>query len=179
MYRTVTSVVVCGLFLAVGQNAAAQSQWEDRGYINANFAVQSSTSDQSGGKTYSIYEETGAVVGTSSFSGPQMFDVGAGLRVWKNLSVGVSYHQGTSTSDTALKGTAPHPVFFNQPRTYTATVTGLERKESGTHLQFGWMIPLGKNMDVQMFGGPTFFRLQQDSVTDIKITGEGLSLSLR
>ena len=174
MYRIVTTIVVCGLLLTAARSASAQTQaWEDRAFINVNYGVQSSTSDLVGTSTFPIYGETAAVGSTSSFSGSGIFDIGAGVRVWRNFSIGVSYHQGSSTGDGTLKGAVPHPIFFNQPRTVNTTVPGLERKESAEHLQFGWMIPLGEKMDVQMFAGPSFFRLQQDTVISVKVTESG------
>ena len=49
---------------------------------------------------------------------------------------------------------------------------GLDRKESAVHLQFGWVLPINEKFDVLVYGGPSFFRLEQDVVSDVSF-GEG------
>ena len=64
-------------------------------------------------------------------------------------------------------------MFFNQPRSFTATAAGDRfRKERATHLQFGWMLPFGEKFDVLLFGGPSWFRLEQPVVSDVRIADQ-------
>ena len=102
-----------------------------------------------------------------------MFDVGAGIRVWRNLTVGAAYHQEQNDTEGELTGSIPSPVFFNRPRTLAHPVSGLERKEKATHLQIGWVVPIGAKLDVMVSGGPSFFRLEQDVVSDVRIGEQG------
>lgn len=169
MHKTVLSVVVCGLMLGVAQTAAAQGKWDDRAYINIGFGVESGSSDLNDGKTFTKYDEPAEVISTSTFSSGSLFDVGVGARVFSNFSVGVGYHQEDNTADGTLTGSIPNPIFFNQPRTFTTTVPGLTRKENAVHLVFGWMVPVGSNFDVLVFAGPSFFRLEQEVVSDVSI----------
>lgn len=176
--------MVGALLIAVSQNAAAQtpapapapapsSGWEDRAYINVGFGVESGNSDFTDTRTFSIYDETGTLTSTSSFSSGSLFDVGVGFRVWRNFSVGAAYHQEQNTADGTLTGTVPHPIFFNQPRSFTTTVPGLLRKENAEHLVLGWTVPLGNKLDVMLYAGPSFFRVQQDVVSDFKTSESG------
>jgi hypothetical protein len=184
MRRIVTTLMVSALLVGVSQKAAAQtpapppapapsSGWEDRAYINVGFGVESGNSDFTDTKTFSLYEETGSLTSTSSFSSGSLFDVAVGVRVWRNVSVGVAYHQEMNTTDGTLSGTVPHPVFFNQPRSFTSTVSGLERRENAEHLVLGWTVPVSTKMDVMVFAGPSFFRIQQDVVADAKVAEAG------
>jgi len=184
MRRIVTTLMVSALLVGVSQKAAAQtpapapapapsSGWEDRAYINVGFGVESGNSDFTDTRTFSLYEESGTLNSASSFSSGSLFDVGVGIRVWRNFSVGAAYHQEMNTADGTLTGTVPHPIFFNQPRSFTSTVSGLERRENAEHLVLGWTVPVGTKMDVMVFAGPSFFRVQQDVVADAKIAESG------
>jgi hypothetical protein len=108
-----------------------------------------------------IYGETGTVTTTSPWTSGSLFDVGVGLKVYKNLTLGAAYHQEQNDTDTTLSGSIPSPIIFNRPRTLAGTES-LNRKEQGTHLVIGWVMPFSSKLDVMVFGGPSFFRLNQE-----------------
>ena len=166
--------LVTGLIAGASRDAAAQTRaWDDRVYLNVGFGIESGTSALADTKTFLIYDETGTVASSSDYTSGSLFDVGIGFRIWKNLSVGVAYHQEQNTADIKLTGAVPHPVFFNQPRSFSITAGAAEfRKEQATHLQIGWMLPFGEKFDVLVFGGPSWFRLQQPVVSDIRISDQ-------
>lgn len=173
MRRIAMTFVVAGLTLAAAKDAAAQKPWEDRVYMNIGFGVESGDSTMADTQPLTIYEETGSAATTSTFTSGSLFDGGVGFRVWRNLSVGVSYHQEQNEADVSISGSAPHPIFFNTPRSFTETAPNATRKESAVHAQFGWMVPIGTRFDFLVFGGPSFFRLQQEVVSGVAITEVG------
>jgi hypothetical protein len=124
-------------------------------------------------RTSTIYEESGTVTSSSTFTSGSLFDVGVGLRVYRNFTVGVGYHQEQNDTDGTLTGSIPSPVFFNKPRTLSDTVPGLNRKEMATHLMIGWVIPFSAKMDLMVYGGPSFFRLNQDTVSNVTFGENG------
>ena len=171
-------LIVCGVFVSTARQASAQgATWADRGYINVGWGVESGSSDMSDTSTLSIYEETATVTSTSNFTSGSLFDVGVGLRVWRNLTVGAAYHQEQNDTEGRLTGSIPSPVFFNRPRTLDEAVPGLDRKESAAHLQNGWVIPISTKFDVMVYGGPSFFRLEQETVSDVEFTEPGGSFT--
>lgn len=162
--------VVVGLIAVASREASAQMRpWEDRVFMRVGFGVESGDSTVTDARPLTIYEETGSTTTTSNFTSGSLFDVAIGFRVYKNFSVGASYHQEENDADSVITGTAPHPIFFNQPRSFTATETALERKENAVHLQFGYTVPVGTRLDFTVFGGPSFFRLQQDVISNVTI----------
>lgn len=170
----VTLLIVCGVFASTARQASAQgATWADRGYINVGWGVESGSSAMSDTRSLSIYEETGTVTSTSDFTSGSLFDVGVGLRVWRNLTIGAAYHQEQNDTEGVLSGSIPSPVFFNRPRTLNQAVAGLDRKESAAHLQIGWVIPIGSKFDVMVYGGPSFFRLEQEAVGDVEFGEQG------
>ncbi len=174
MRKSVVSLMVFGLMAAVAQDADAQGQtWADRGYLNIGFGVESGYSALTDTKTSTIYDETATISSASTFTSGSLLDVGVGLRLWRNFTAGVSYHQEKNIADGLITGAIPSPMFFNRPRTLTHTAAGLTRKEQATHVQFGWVIPIGSRLDVLVSTGPSFFRLQQDVVSDVTIGESG------
>lgn len=173
MRRIAVTFVVASLILAAARDASAQKPWEDRVYLNVGFGLESGDSTLSDTRPLTIYEETGSASTTSTFTSGSLFDVGVGFRLWKNLSVGASYQQEQNDADAAISGSAPHPIFFNTPRSFSATAASLERKESAVHAQVGWMVPIGAKLDVLIFGGPSFFRLQQEVISSVTVTEKG------
>ena len=171
MRRLVLTFLVTGLIAGASRDAAAQTRaWDDRVYLNVGFGVESGTSALADSNTFLIYDETGTVSTSSTYTSGSLFDVGIGFRIWRNFSVGASYHQEQNTADISVTGSVPHPVFFNQPRSFSTTGGEADfRKEKAVHLQFGWMLPFGEKFDVLVFGGPSWFRLEQPVVSDITI----------
>jgi Outer membrane protein beta-barrel domain len=173
MRKTVVTILTLGALASSTREAAAQ--WTDRGYINFTpLAVEQSSSDLNDTKTYILYDEPATTNTASSITSGNILDFGAGVRIWRNLSVGAGYHQESNKADVAITGTVPNPIFFNRPRQLNATATELRRKEMAGHLQFGWMVPVNPKLDVHVIGGPSWFRLEQDVVSDVRIGEVGL-----
>ncbi len=166
-------LVVCGVCAGVAKDANAQSgTWADRGYVNIGFGVESGSSSLTDTANLVIYEEAATVTSNTTWTSGSLVDAGFGLRVWRNLTVGLAYHQEENDTDSQLTGSIPSPIFFNRPRTLDQDVV-LERKEKAAHLVIGWVVPFGEKLDVIVFGGPSFFRLEQDVVSDVEIGERG------
>lgn len=171
--RKLVLAMVCGLLVGSSSEAAAQGAVADRVFLNIGFGVESGSSDANDTKQYTLYDEPATTTVNTPWTSGSIFGGGIDFRIVKNLTVGVSYHQETNTAEAAITGTAPHPVFFNRPRTYSSTASGLERRENATHVSIGWVVPVGTKFDVLVSGGPSFFRLQQDVVRDVVIAEAG------
>ena len=78
MRRIAMTFVVAGLILAAARDASAQKPWEDRVYMNIGFGVESGDSTLTDARPLTIYEETGSVSTTSTFTSGSLFDVGVG-----------------------------------------------------------------------------------------------------
>ena len=179
MHKLVAALfLVSSVCLGSAHEASAQgAPWSDRGYINVGWGVESGSSTMTDTRTQTIYEEAATITSSSTFTSGSLFDVGVGVRIWKNLTVGAGYHQEQNDTDGTLTGSIPSPVFFNRPRTLNDTVAGLNRKESAVHATIGWVVPFGPKIDVMFYGGPSFFRLEQDAVSDVKISEQGGSFT--
>ena len=166
-------LVACGVCAGVAQDAQAQGgTWADRGYINIGFGVESGSSSLTETANLTIYEEPATVTSTTNWTSGSLIDAGFGIRIWRNLTVGLGYHQEENDTDSQLTGSIPSPIFFNRPRTLDQDVV-LERKEKAAHLVIGWVVPVNEKLDILVSGGPSFFRLEQDVVSDVDIGEQG------
>jgi hypothetical protein len=171
--RKFAVLMVLGLLVGGTREAAAQGAVTDRVFLNIGFGVESGSNDATDTKTYTLYDETATVSSSTSWTSGSFFGGGVDFRVFKNLTVGVAYHQETNTTESALTGSIPHPIFFNRPRNFSTAEGGLYRRENATHLMFGWIVPVSTKLDVLVSGGPSFFRLEEDVVSEIEIVERG------
>jgi hypothetical protein len=162
----VVFVIACSVFVGSARAVSAQGVPTDRGYINVGWGVESGSSTMTDTVTATVYEESATVTTTAPFTSGSLFDVGVGIRVFRNFTVGAGYHQEQNDIDSTITGSIPSPIFFNRPRELNATES-LNRKEMATHLMFGWWVPIGAKFDVLAYGGPSFFRLTQDAVSNV------------
>lgn len=164
----VVVLIACGVLAGTANRASAQGQtWADRGYINVGWGVESGSSTIADSLSLTKYEEPMTVTSSSAFTSGSLFDVGVGVRVWRNLTVGVAYHQEQNDAEGLVTGSVPSPLFFNRPRTLSGSEP-LDRKEMATHLNIGWVIPFNDKLDVMVSAGPSFFRLTQDVISGVE-----------
>ena len=137
------------------------------GYLSFNGGTQatSTTFDDNIGFT-AFHEDAdfnaGYGVGTGS-----VFDAGGGVRLASGLGFGVGVSRFEKLDPVAIDARVPHPFFFNRPRSLTGSEPDLTRLETAVHLEVRWFAPVADSVELAVFGGPTFFNLQQDLVTTI------------
>ena len=172
--KKVLTFAVCILVMMVARDAAAQPlAWTDRVYVNLNGGFESGSEDLTDTATRRVYGEDATFSSVQTADSGGIFDFGAGARVWKNATIGIAYHQGSSSNDAAVQGTVPHPLFFNQPRSFSTTASDLERTERAVHLQFGYMILVTEDATVHLTIGPSFYKRRQEVVSDVTFSEVG------
>jgi len=155
--------------------AQAQSQGQSNAWmpaggrifvgINGLYQPGKETIEQTA--SYTVYDETATVSATQDVkNGGGMFDVGGGYRT-NRYGIGISYTQFKSNNPGSVSGSIPHPLFFDRPRTASATLDGLEHTEHVVHVQAYYFVPVARKMDVGVFIGPSFFSVTQDFVSGL------------
>jgi hypothetical protein len=143
------------------------------GYAHVNLGVQASTHDVEQDIGFPLYLETARIQTSGSGGGGLLFDIGGGVRVWRQLYGGLSFTRGSNTEDASLTASVPHPRNFNEFRTVSGTAPGLQHTEQALHLQGMWRIPITTKFDISVGGGPTFFSVKQDLVSGITVAEIG------
>ena len=176
------AAAVTALFGAVPLFAQAQPG-STRAFITFNGGFQAATSSFSESvafpETGVVYQETlsGAAAQEQArfesdyrFENAPLFDVSAGVRVapYFALGVGVSHFMIEETA--SVSAHAPHPFFVNRDRFISGASPPLARRESAVHLQALVVVPVSRSFTVTGFGGPTFFDVEQQLVTDVNFT---------
>jgi len=98
--------------------------------------------------------------------GGQTFDASGGGVLWRRLGVGVGVSRFSVVTPGSLRASIPHPFFFNQARAVSGDVADLKREELAVHVQARGIFPVGTRVQVMVFGGPSFFQVEQGVVTD-------------
>jgi hypothetical protein len=163
--------VLFSVAIALSAAASATAQtWPERVLISVNGAFQATTNDFSDRFEFERYLETGSTEVDYPVQGGFAFDAGAGYRFWKNLAAGVAVSHFTRDDVAGTTSSVPHPFFFNQPREVTGDATGVKRSETAVHIQAMYLVNPGGRLRLVLSGGPSFFTLEQDLVTDVTIT---------
>ena len=159
-------VLATGCLVAPAADAQMRD-WEDTAFVSVNFGYQ--VGDRSFSETLSatIYDETATYGVNHESGGGGFFDISGGVRVWRNLAAGLGVTRFAATSGAAVTGSIPHPLFYGRPRTGSFYRTDLEHTETGIHLQAVWVVPVTDQIDVSVFGGPSFFNVGQSVITNL------------
>jgi hypothetical protein len=164
-------MLAAALLCAGATQAAAQTQAAGvpaapgRLTVSLNGGFQVGDFDIARSTTFPLYDEEGRIdITQADLGGGGLFDFGANYRVMNRLGAGIAFTFNSSEGDGVVDGSIPHPLFFDQPRTLSASAEGLEHKERGVHLQATYHIPFTDTLDFTVSAGPSFFNISQDFV---------------
>jgi hypothetical protein len=170
--RLVTALVLA-VILAAENDAAAQTD-ESRFFLSVSGAFEPGTQTYADDGTFSLYDETGRQnVSSDDLSSGAVLDFGVGARVAGNFTVGANFHRTSGLGEATVAGQAPHPIFFDRPRSFSATVADMKRTEQALHLSLGYRVALGQKLDLHVYAGPSQFRFTQDVVSGVNISEAG------
>ena len=172
MHKTTRIVAWCVALLFAG-TSVAQAQmlpWEDKGYVTFSFGVQTGSQTFTETAAPVIYGENALITVPHAVNGGGLIDFSGGVRVWKNLAIGLGFSTMSSTEAPTLTAQIPNPLIFNSPRSASASTGDLEHKETAIHLQFLWMLPITNEFELAFIFGPTFFNITQDLVGNLGIS---------
>ena len=168
MVKRVGSLVCLFIFSLAVLPAAAQGWW-----IDVNFAGATSNEDEvASAFVGSIYGEIGGLAAAyNKQERGAEFDFGGGYMFTPVVGLGVSITGQAHQTTAGLAISVPSPYFFNDIGSATGVTEPLDRAEGGVHIQA--MINATPNSDrlrLRVFGGPSFLRVEQDVVSDIRYT---------
>lgn len=162
-------VLAAALTLAAEVRAHAQVTPEQKVFVNVNVGAQLSDRSIDTSASFPLYDETATAASTQAVSGGVLFDFSGGYRVWRDFFVAVGVSSFGDTEVANVTASIPDLLLFNQPKTVTATVPDLTRREIGVHTQLVWFAPVAEKVDIALFAGPSFIRLKQELVTTVTV----------
>ena len=104
------------------------------------------------------------------FENAPLFDVSGGVRVAPYFALGIGVSRFMIEETASVSAQVPHPIFFGRDRSISGASPPLTREERAIHLQALVVLPVTRSFTVTGFGGPTFFEVKQQLVTDVNFT---------
>ncbi|HET9361673.1 MAG TPA: hypothetical protein VFO58_18100, partial [Vicinamibacterales bacterium] len=138
----------------------------ERIFVSVNGMFQSGSNDFQDTTTLRVNAEDGSLSTNYTVGSGPAFDVAGGFLFLRNVGVGVGLTRFSTSTVTAVNASVPHPFFFNQPRAVTGDVNG-SREELAIHVQVRGVFPVNRRVTVTVFGGPSFFQVEQSVVDDV------------
>jgi hypothetical protein len=168
--RTRSMAILVGvLMIGAATSAQAQTAWRDRGYVSVSGWFQPTASFSDTVRPIDFAEAS--VIDTSYKTGSVPgFEAGGGVRVWRNLAVGLSVSRFSKGTTGTVSAQVPHPFFFSRPRSVGGDAANLSRDETGVHVQAVWMVPMRRRWQLALAGGPSWISVAQDLVSDVTVT---------
>jgi hypothetical protein len=154
--------------LAAATPAFAQSpSLTERAYMNADGGVKMAASGFSGVTHPVTFVEPATVNTTYEVTSAPGLDVSGGVRVWRKLTLGAGVSRFVKAGSGTVAAQVPHPFFVNKPRAISGDASGLDRNETALHVLAGWALPLSSRSELMISGGPSYFSVGQDVVSDV------------
>lgn len=154
------------------QRRPVQRPVTQRGLVSVNGGLQTTSRAFAGTSTFTTFVESGSITSQYDSDQPFVVDVSAAAGAWRSLGMGVGVSYSSTPLAGAVEAQIPHPFFFNKMRTVTGAAPDLTREELALHLDATWVFRLGRATSATVFGGPSYFRVTQGLVTDIRVTEE-------
>lgn len=162
---TFFAVMAAGIALAGSSTAQAQTQDSTKGFVDVNVAAQTQSRAIATSTSFPLYGETAAINAAQSVDSGGLFDISGGYKILPAFGVGLGITTFSTSGSGSVIASIPNPNVFNKPVTVTTTVNNLKHSESGTHLLLVYFLPLPRNFEAALSGGPSFFRVSQDVLT--------------
>jgi hypothetical protein len=95
------------------------------------------------------------------------YDGGVIVRVWRGLGVGGGYSRFENSGPASITGQVPHPFYFNRDRSLSGESTALSHREQAIHVSAAWLVPVSRRLQVNVFGGPSYFIIERPFVESV------------
>jgi hypothetical protein len=164
-------LVGCTLLMAAPLAAQENRAWPERTFVTIDVPFQPLNNDFSESLSFAdTVRKTENVTFAAGYASTRgaLFDVGAGVRLVKNLGVGATASWFRHSSSGSFDLIVPNPLVANKPFDLAGSVSGLNRNELGIHIQALYALALGEKARVMLAGGPSIFNAKQDLVRSIE-----------
>lgn len=169
MHRRVLTLVLGALILWPAA-AGAQSTFR-RGWFDVNLGLARPAESSFDTVTVEPHSEGESQRATVTYHLPAgaAFDFGGGVMITPVIGLGVSFTGTAHRKSADLEIEVPHPFFFNAfARDGSFTDEALTRSEGGFSIQVMVVAVERGKLRLRVFGGPTWFRVEQESVDRIQ-----------
>jgi hypothetical protein len=119
--------------------------------------------------TFEQYSEEGTLSAAYSAPSRPSVDGGVTVRVWRALAVGVAGWYYRDPGVAQVTASVPNPIIANSPRQISGPAN-VTHAETAVHVQAAYWLRAGPRATIIVEGGPSFFHVTQDFVSDVTYT---------
>jgi hypothetical protein len=161
------SVLAVGALLISSPVLAQSTPLTHRAFVNVSGGLNVTTSGFTGVTHPVTFIEPATVNTTYKVKSAPGFDLGGGVRIWRNLAVGARVERFTKAGTGDVTAQLPHPFVLEHLRPLAGDATGLRRSDTVLDVLAAWLMPLSARAELTLSGGPSFFSTTQDLVADV------------
>ena len=155
------------------QTGPLNTPWDGRGFIEVGGGGQGGSHLITDISRFTIYDEEATIDISQTYGGGTLFDVGGGVKVWKNLLVGLGYTRYSDSMETGVVARVPNPLFANRLREATLRQDDLKHSESTVHLSAIYMLPVSDTFTIAVSAGPSFANVEHEFARDVRVAETG------
>lgn len=157
--------------LALPATSAAQtaSSEQPKIFVTAGIMSQLTKATFDDTLSFTVYSEDGTIQQAFKSGHGLRGEFGGGVRLGEKFSIGGLFSIMSVDGPLDVTGSVPHPFFFNQPRSATASTTA-KRTVRDIEVQIMYRVVDSAQWLVEVGGGPTFSHISQDVGTDLVLT---------
>src|SRR5262245_15712706 len=116
------------------QPSGGSSLLGGRATVHFNFGAQTGSGDITQTFTPIIYNEPASINIAQTTETGALIDLGGSYMVYGDFGVGLSYSHTSGDGNAAIAAEIPHPFISDQPRSASATASGLGHSEDAVHI---------------------------------------------
>lgn len=173
----ILALLVLGLFsmplAGFAQTGPLNTPWYGRGFVEVGGGGQGGSHLITDTSRFTIYDEEASIAVSQTYGGGPLFDLSGGVKVWRNLLVGVGYSRYTESMETAVLARVPNPLFANRLREAELRQNDLKHTENTVHLTATYMLPLNDDFTVAVSAGPSFATVEHEFARDVRVSEAG------
>lgn len=167
---TIAAVCVACVVLIRVSPAMAQQAPSPRVFVSANFGVNTGTPAFDQQVTLLLPVENGEFTAEYDYGHGRLIDIAGGVRVWRQLRVGVAMAISQQDHPATVSARLPHPFFFDSHREVNGEAVDLQRRETSVHFEARWPVYAQGRFEIVAVGGPSWIRVTQDLIDDIRVS---------
>jgi hypothetical protein len=157
--RHATCVLLALVILLCLQPQTARCEPRGTLILNGVLAPTSTTFSQT--RTFTENSEEGRIEGQFNGRRGAGFELGIEYRVLRHVGLAVSYATLGRDTTSTFSASLPHPLYLARNRTATGSVDALTYSEKTVHAELVFAAK-AKSLDVSVFGGAAFVRVDAD-----------------
>jgi hypothetical protein len=151
--------------------AAAQTTDPGRWFVNVNLAIQTGDYGAATNFTGDTFQETATISISQTIKSGPIFDVTAGLVSLKGpFGLAANMLTWKRSDDGIAEATVPHPIFYDQSREVSGTLTAMRHEETWVTALATWRKPLSQKVDLMLMGGPALAFVLHEVPTEASVT---------